>query len=114
MHGFGAYADALEHLAVLRLARIAMVVQEDAEGVGEPRQNLDEYAEASGEAVLQDPFTGKPFLYERHDDRVVLSRSVGVPGEGEWESSRSALFEGCLFEKLLVWEVRRAAVKQGD
>jgi hypothetical protein len=113
-HDFGVYARTLEHLAVLRLARITMVLQEDAKVYGGPRKTLSEYAAAFGGALPHDPFTGKPFRYERDEDRVVLSCSVAVPGEGEWESLRSALFERLFFEELLVWDVRWAPAKKGD
>ena len=111
---FGPYVRTLEELAVLRLARIAMVVQKDARVHGGPRDRLDEYAAAFGGTLPRDPFTGTPFLYERHADRVVLSCAVAVPGEGEWESLRSALFERLFHEELLVWEVRWAPAKQND
>jgi hypothetical protein len=113
-HFFRAYARVLEHLTEVRLARIAMALQVDAQALGGPRESLDAHAPVLGRALLEDPFTGEPFLYERHDEKVVLRCSVGVPGEGEWESLRSRLLEGWLFNELLTWEVRWAPAKQGD
>jgi hypothetical protein len=100
------YERILEHTAEVRLARIAMAIQVDAKAQGRPRESLD--------ALPNDPFTGQPFHYERHADKVVLSCSMGVPSEGEWESLRAALQKRWIFEELLVWEVRWAPVKQGD
>jgi hypothetical protein len=101
-----AYARTLEHTAEVRLARIAMAIQVDAKAHGRPRKSLD--------ALPNDPFTGRPFRCERHADRVVLSCSIGVPGEGEWESLRAALHKSWLFEELVVWEVRWAPAGQAD
>jgi len=112
--GLGQYVRTLEHLAVLRLARIAMAIQEDTKRRGGPRETLDGYAALFGGTLPRDPFTGKPFQYERHDDKVVLSCAVAAPAEGEWEPLRSALFKRLIFEELLSWEVRWEPANTGD
>jgi hypothetical protein len=106
------YVWALEQMAVLRLARIAMVAH-GVSGREHGPATPSDCADAWGGPLPPDPFTGEPFRFERHDDRLVLSSAVG-PEPWEWDLSkavwepRSGVRAALFFEELLVWEVRRA------
>ena len=98
------YSLMLERVATLRLARLAMMIQEEAKVHGGASASLEDYARVWGGPIPRDPYTGKGFSYERHDGVVRLGSE---PWLALTEHPQSRL-------ELLFWEVRWAPVKDGD
>jgi len=103
---------ALEHLASLRLAQIAVAIRSDAAREGRARDHLEDYAPSLGGRIPENPFTGQPFSYERHHDMAVLSCPL-VP-EGAGQRSLREYLERNFDSELLRWEIRWAPAKTQD
>jgi hypothetical protein len=86
--------------AKLRLARVALAATERSETSDVWPASLGQLSDMFPDGIPLDPFTGRPFLYER-DGRAVRIASAGRSDD------EPAISESELVERGLVWTIKR-------
>jgi len=99
------FAHALGDAAAVRLARIALAVQQQVANGTDVPSGLSGYSEQLGGALPEDPFTGEPVHYSLEDGKVVLSCVPTAPSVRVTGAMRMWLRSCLRWQELMEWDV---------